>query len=456
MRLLAVLAASLAGATLGAVPLAAADRPNIVFFISDDHGFLDSTVYGSKAVRTPNMERLAADGTTFTHAFVGSPACGPSRSILMSGLMSARNGAEPNHAKPHPGIRMLPSYLDEAGYEVAGFGKFGHGKDPRWTPWYHNSTIRHGPLDTDLQPEKVEEFLAEREDGKPLFMWVGTHSPHVYWPPNDGYDPGEVELPPTFVDTPETREYRTQYYTDVTLMDMRLGKVYDSVRRHLGENTLFIYTSDHGAQWPFGKWNLYDAGIRIPFQAVWPGVIPKGQRWGAMLSFVDFLPTVLELANAPVPAGLDGLSFAPLLEGKTKAHREYVFTTHSGDGRMNVYPMRSVRTRRYKYILNLHPEYEYATHIDKGKNEDGLKFWRSWEAVAPTDSEAALAVKAYHERPKEELFDLDADPYEQQNLADDPAQAGRLIELRQRVGWWMAQQNDRGATFHKPRLLADR
>ncbi|MBI1353050.1 MAG: sulfatase-like hydrolase/transferase [Acidobacteria bacterium] len=435
--------------------LQAAERPNVVFFISDDHGYLDSPVYGSRAVRTPNLEKIAAAGAKFTNAFVGSPSCAPSRAILLTGLMSARNGVEANHTAPREGLKVLPQTMDALGYDVALFGKVAHGKDPRWDPYVHDAVIRHGPLDLDLQPEKVVEYLEGRSKDRPAFLMVGTHSPHVYWPPNNGYDPKEVELPPNFIDTPETRRYRTMYYTDISLMDERLGVVYDAVRKHLGDNTLFVYTSDHGAQWPFGKWNLYDSGIRTPLLAVWPGVIQAGSVNPALVSFVDFLPTFVEMAGARPPGWIDGRSFLPVLRGESRKHRDEVYATHSGDGRMNVYPCRAIRTERYKLIVNLYPEFRYTTHIDKGKNPDGLEFWYSWEDAAKQDPAAARIIRAYHERPAEELFDLSSDPYEMHNLADDPALAALKGELRAKLDEWMALQNDQRKYFAEPRLLAN-
>ncbi len=440
---------------MAAVAVLAAERPNIVFFISDDHGYLDSPVYGSHAVRTPTMERLAAAGARFTNAFVGSPSCAPSRAILMTGLMSARNGVEANHTSIRDGLRLLPQHMEALGYEVAMFGKVGHGADPRWAPYVIPATVRHGALDVDLQPERVVEYLESRSADQPAFLLVGTHSPHVYWPQNQGYDPAEAELPPNFIDTPETRRYRTMYYTDVSLMDQRLGVVYDAVRANLGDNTLFIYTSDHGTQWPFGKWNLYDAGIRTPLLAVWPGVIEPGSTNPAMVSFVDLLPTFVELAGGGPLNWIDGKSFLAALRGETDRHRDQVFVTHAGDGVMNVYPCRAIRTERFKLILNLHPEFRYTTHIDKGKNPDGLEFWYSWEDKAAEDPKAAAVVKAYHERPAVELYDVNRDPHEMRNLAGQAAYRDVEADLLARLDEWMALQGDDGRHFNTPRLLAD-
>ncbi|QGJ70829.1 Hypothetical protein PBC10988_25270 [Planctomycetales bacterium 10988] len=431
-------------------------KPNLVMFLSDDHGYLDSTVYGSKSVQTPNMDRMAAAGATFTQTFVGSPSCAPSRAILFTGLMSARNGAEGNHSGIHPDIKTLPAYLKEQGYRVAHFGKRHLNPEKSYDFEFVPSVIRNGPLNADLDTKAVKRWLAkyEREgNSQPVCLFVCSHSPHVYWPENDGYNPEAAELPPSFVDTPETRHDRTKYYTDVTLMDRRLGDVYDAVQEHLSDNTLFVYSSDHGAQWPFGKWNLYDAGIRVPMLATWPGVIPAGSQEDAKISFCDFLPTFVELAGGTPPESIDGRSFAGVLRGTTDGHREVIFATHSGDKEMNVAPMRCVRTTRYKYIRNLYPEFAYTTHIDKGKPEDGLSYWKSWEAAAKKDIQAATLVNRYHQRPAEELYDLENDPHELNNLADDSSQNALLGSFRSQLDQWMEEQEDDQKLFGTPKLF---
>jgi arylsulfatase A-like enzyme len=453
-------AAALAG-LLTATGLLRADcpppaRPHVVLFISDDHGWFDSPVYGNTDVRTPALERLAAAGAVFTRAFVGSPSCVPSRAVLMTGLMSARNGCVPNHAGLRPGVATLPTYLKALGYRVAQFGKSHFQPRASYADLeFVKSEVVRGPLDNDLDPAAVDRWLAGRgpADG-PVCLVVGCHSPHVFWPPNDGYDPKALTAPPALVDTPQTRDYLCMYYTDITKMDRQLGAVYDSARRHLGDNTLFVYTTDNGAQWPFGKWNLYDAGIRVPFVAVWPGVVKPGRRCDALVSSVDLTPTLIELAGGTPPAGLDGRSFAGVLTGRTDAHRAEVFATHSGDGNMNVYPMRCVRTARFKYILNLHPELEYTTHIDLAPDgRNGRGYFASWEEKAKADPRAAAAVRRYHQRPREELHDVEADPHELTNLAGRPEHRPTLERLRRQTEEWMTAQGDERKLYGRPRPL---
>ncbi|MFN7926857.1 MAG: sulfatase [Blastocatellia bacterium] len=420
---------------------------NIVVFLSDDHGQLDSEPYGATDVRTPNMAQLARDGMKFTHAFIASPACAPSRTAMLTGRMPARTGAEANHTYKPADMKSLPDVFNALGYQTAAFGKVAHGPDK----FRHEFEI----LDKTDDIAVVRKFLQERNDPRPLLLFVGTNRPHVPWSEPQGYNPAQLKLPPSHVDTPMTREMRARYYTDVTKADTMLGQVRALAREKFGDNVLFIYSSDHGAQWPFGKWNLYDAGIRVPFIAVWPGVIKPGSVSGAMVQWIDLLPTLIEVAGGKVPDGLDGRSFAAVLRGRAKEFRREIFTTHSGDGAMNVYPIRSLRTREWKYILNLNPELAHTTHIDKAKAVDGVNYFTSWYERGQTDAQAAAVVKRYYERPKEELYDLRNDPFEQRNLAAEPKQAKRLAQMRRQLEAWMQSQNDSRKVFNKPRPLSD-
>lgn len=433
---------------LGPFPLvsAAAGKPDMVIFLCDDHGQLDSTPYGATDVRTPNMQKLADAGCRFTHAFVASPSCAPSRSALLTGLMPARNGAESNHTFKKEGVASLPEALRKFGYQTAAFGKIAHSpKDAE----------QHGFDHIGRNDAKaIAEFISKRDRSKPLCLFVGTRHPHVPWSDNEGYDPKKVKLPPTFVDTPETRDYRCQYYTDVSKADAQLGEIRALARKELSVDALFIYSSDHGGQWPFGKWNLYDSGIRVPLLIEWPGVVKPGTVSDAMVQWIDLLLTLLEIAGGTSPKGLDGSSFIDVLRGKTAAHRERIFTTHTNDGDMNVYPIRSVRSREWKYIRNLHPEWEHTTHIDKSDvASSGIAYWKSWEEAATKNPAAAAIVKHYHERPKEELYDLVADPFELRNLAVDPKHAEPLKKLATELDAWMKAQGDLGKTAGTPRLL---
>lgn len=434
---------------------AAQSQPDIVIFLTDDHSQADLSPYGGTALRTPNMQRLADVGMTFTGAYVASPSCAPSRAALLTGLMPARNRAEANHSKPRPDIKKWPAYFQELGYEVVAFGKVSH---YRHTADYGFDSYAHDTFHDHAAIPAAVEFLKNRPrtGAKPLCLFVGSNWPHVPWPETDlGYDPDQLPLPAGSVNTPETRAWRARYAAAVTKADTELGLILDATRAHLGPNTLILFSSDHGAQWPFAKWNCYEAGVLVPLIVSWPGVVKPKTRTSAQVSWVDFLPTMLEAAGGKRPRDLDGRSFLSVLQGKRRTHRDRIFTTHSGDGNWNIYPIRAVRVGDWKYIRNLHPEFAFTTHIDLAGNLGQRPYFSTWEAAAKTNAQSAEIVKRYHARPAEELYHLATDPHEQRNLAADPAHASRLKKLRRELDDWMRAQSDQGTVFGRPRPLSD-
>ena len=418
--------------------------PHIVVFLTDDLGGRDTSVYGSENARTPNIERLAAEGLTFDQAFVASPACAPNRAALLTGLMPARNGAEANHTYPREGISYLTDNLKALGYEIAAFGKVAHGDDKPGYGFDSYSKPRVGLA------KNVAEYLDERDTDGPLCLLVGDRRPHVPWTRDSVYSPNQITLPPYFIDTPETREHRARYYSDVTGLDTELGAVKNLAMETLGRDVIYLFTSDHGGQWPFGKWNLYDAGIRVPLILAWEGRIAAGKRTDAMVSWIDLLPTLIDLAGGKPPQEIDGRSFASVALGDTAEHRDEIFTTHSGDGVFNVYPIRSIRTKRFKYILNLLPGHLHTNHSDILRRDGAGAYWDSWDSAAEVDTAAATIVQRYFVRSEEELFELREDELEQENLAALPRHAGLAEDLRARLERWMDEQGDQRTVFNEP------
>lgn len=435
------------------VALAAQARPDMVIFLADDLGRLDCSPYGAKDIRTPHMQRLADAGMTFENAYVASPSCAPSRAALLTGMMPARNGAEPNHSRPRADIMKWPAFFQALGYEVAAFGKVSHYKHTADYGFDHFA--RDGFHEHEGIAEAVT-FLKNRPraGARPLCLFVGSNWPHVPWPEQSGYDGTALNLPAGSVDTPVTQAWRARYAEAVSKADAELGSVMAAVQECLPAETIFAFTSDHGAQWPFGKWNLYESGVAVPLMVAWPGKVKPGCRSRALVQWTDLLPTFLEAAGGLPAADLDGRSFLPVLRGEKETHQSRLFTTHSGDGSMNVFPMRAMREGRWKYILNLHPEFEYHTHIDNdaGKLKMGV-FFASWQDAAKTDPGANAVLKRYHQRPGEELYDLESDPHEQRNLASEPAHAERLAAMRKALDDWMKAQGDTQKVYGEPRLL---
>jgi len=414
-------------------------KPNIIIFLSDDHGYDDAGVYGNRIVKTPNIDRLAKEGKQFISAFAASPLCSPSRCVIETGLMPFRNGAHKFNTPIREDIKTMPEYFKELGYYTAEIGKFHHGPPKRF------------PYDfIDGDENVAESLIREYKVDKPLFLVVCSHPPHTPWIKNRIYDPDEIILPHSFIDTPETREDMARYYSDVTLMDSILGNVLNALEeRDLDQNTLFIYTSDQGANWPFAKWTLYDAGLRIPFIARWPGEIKSGAETSAMISLSDILPTCIEAGGGEPAEYFDGRSIMGILKGTKDQHREVVFGVHTGNdnggpGIWNHCPTRMLRTERYKYILNLEPDSTFTTHITgcKPGNVHHLPFWNSWEEKTETDERANQIVNTYLHRPLEELYDLHSDPFEMKNLANDPKYRDVLSTLKNRLSEWRKMQGD--------------
>ena len=415
------------------------NRPNIILFISDDHGWSDSGAYGDSYIRTPNIDRLAKESMRFTHGFAASPLCSPSRCVIETGLMPHRNGGHKFGTPIRTDIETMPEYFKQMGYYTAHIGKFHHAPNKRF------------PYDYIHKSEKqAAGFLAAYDQGKPLFLVVCTYPPHTPWIKNTGYDPSKISLPPNFVDTPETRVDRANYYSDVTLMDSILGNVLDAVaRKGMRENTLFVYTTDQGANWPFAKWCVYDGGLRVPFIVRWPGKAARGTVTDAMISLADLLPTFIHAAGNAPPENIDGRSFVPVLTGKNRAHRKVVFGTHTGNenggpGIANHCPARTIRTPTHRYILNLSPDTTFTTHITGCKSgPHHLPHWDSWVEQAKIDETARRIVDTYQHRPKEELYDLRRDPFEMDNLAGNPESSQLLKSLRKQLAEWCKTQGDK-------------
>ncbi|TWU37432.1 sulfatase family protein [Novipirellula artificiosorum] len=438
------------------------DKPNFVIIIGDDHGIAHSSPYGLSEYQTPNLQAMAGEGIRLTNAYVASPACAPSRAALFTGLMPYRNGIVGNHERElKPGVESLIPRLAVQGYDIAFRGKVAHGGKGKQPYMTDDVTLVKGPMKPELTLDSVSDYLENRPDKtKPLALFIGCTYTHRFWPEPDEarMRPEDVTIPARTFDTPETRSEMTRYAEAVERMDRLIGDVRELAAKHLPtDNTLTMYTSDHGQAWPFGKWSLYEAGIRTPVIAVWPKQIPAGVTNDAMVSWIDLMPTLIELAGGNTPSGIDGKSFASVLRNTTQTHRDRIFSTHKGDKAMNVYPIRSVRVGPWKYIRNLRPELYYTTHMDLVPESSPFfnRNWPSWVEAAKANPEAAAFLRAYHSRPAEELYRIDSDPNETTNLASEPEHAEKLAELRDMVAQRMKRVGDDESLSAKPRFLKD-
>jgi N-sulfoglucosamine sulfohydrolase len=434
-------------------------RPNLVIFIADDLGATDLGAYGNKVVRTPNLDAFSTESIRFTNAFASSPTCGPSRSTIFTGLYPFKHGGHGNHSAVKPGTLSIVQQLKPLGYRVAIAGKTHIGPEESF-PFEkvaHSNVIEPGKEKTpwlryDLNMDAVEQWIAGLKKDEPFVLIVCDHSPHVIWPEVATYTSSEIDIPSKHIDTEDTRKARARYYTDISKMDNNMGRLLSSLKKNdLQKNTMVMFTADQGPQWAFGKWSLYDYGIQVPLMVRWPGVIEKGRVTDALVSQTDLVPTMLDLAHGTSPVRLDGTSFLGVLKGKTDSKHPYVFASHTGDNLMNRSPARMVRTKQFKYILNIAPEIEFNTHMNKATDHDGgREYWPSWVLKAKTDTHAKLVLDKYHHRPAEELYDVITDPQEMINLAKDPKYTLTLKKLRGKLTNWRRQQGDSETGPEKP------
>ena len=408
--------------------------PDIVIVLADDQTWNDSGCYGNRQVKTPNIDRLAAQGMRFTRAFTATAMCAPTRQQLYTGLFPVRNGAYPNHSKVKPGTRSMVHFLRDRGYRVGLSGKK-HFGPPASFPF-------------EVIPRAQMGKFIGRKKGEPYCLVVTSNSPHLPWTAGDAsaYDPAEVRIPPKFVDTPQTRAALSRYYAEITDFDRELGECMAAVKQHgREEDTIFIYTSEQGAQFPGGKWTCYDMGLHVAMVVRWPRKVRAGNVTDAMVQYVDVVPTLLEAIGGQQVKGLDGKSFLGVLQGKTEKHHEMVFGVHTTRGIINgspCYPIRSVRTATHKYIWN--PKYtEPFRNVLIGGGDKG-GYWKSWVELAKTDEKARRIVEGYQRRPEVEVYDLRSDPFEQKNLAGSPALQELEKSLRSSLAAWMLQQGDKG------------
>lgn len=409
-----------------------AQQPNFVIFLSDDHGREDVGCYGNPDVKTPVMDQLAREGMRFKRAYTPVSVCAPSRSALFTGLYPYRNGCDRNHGAAFSHIRSLPHYLATAGYEVILAGKE-HIRPRSAFPFLY------------MERHEIPEYLNQKRDG-PFCLIVSLNAPHQpYFNLKGGH--GRVHPKPWLPTTPETGQYMAAYYDHVALADQEIGAILYWLERYgWQENSIQLYLSDHGPAFPFAKWTLYDQGIRVPLIIKWPGVVKPGSTSDALVSMVDILPTLLDMAGIDYGCVFDGKSITPLLKQEEISIRDAVYAcyTNLGVQGANDYPIRAVVTNRHKLIVNLRPDNAFALQAMDRPDEraviDAHAVLQSWSA-----SENAWANKraySYRSRPFVELYDLVEDPYELTNCAADEFGLDVVLQLYQQLTDWMKDQQD--------------
>ncbi len=477
-----------------AVTAASAGAPrNILLIVADDMS-QDAGCYGNREVKTPALDQLAREGTMFRNAFCTSASCSASRSVILSGLQNHATGhyghahAE-HHFSTYRGVRSLPVLLAEHGYRTGRVGKYHLAPEEVYRFHTHLPGSGWNPVG---MANDSRAFIADRS--RPFFLYFCTLTPHrsggeiaghplkpnpfgnhLKYPEIKDVTYSELALtvPPHLPDLPETRAELAQYYQAISRTDAGLARLIE-ILKETGqyENTLIVFTADNGMAWPGAKTTMYDAGTRLPLVVRSPDQARRGVVSEAMISWVDFTPTLLDFAGvrevlappfragdpegaATAPAGssakggkkksaparvkyeFHGRSFLPVLEREAAPGWDVVFSSHQFHEITMYYPMRVIRTDRYKLILNLAHQLPYPFASD-------LYASATWQATLKSERPyyGKRKVSDYVFRPRYELYDLQKDPDEVTNLVESPEHRAVFTELAERLKEYQKRTRD--------------
>jgi N-sulfoglucosamine sulfohydrolase len=437
-------------------------RPNIVLMVADDHGRGDLGCYGNTVVKTPNLDQLAAEGVRFTNAFCTTASCSASRSVILSGLYNHYNGQYGHqHAYHHfisfDYVRSLPVLLSRGGYRTARIGKYHVAPDEV----YKFDVQLPGNERNGVQMANNCAKFMEAEDDRPFFLYFCTADPHrsgnkvvdsPYQPDRFGnreqgypgvtevqYKPEDVVVPDFLPDIPECRAELAQYYQAVSRVDRGVGRLIEHLKKAgKYDNTILIYLSDNGIAFPGAKTTVYEPGINLPCIVRVPGQKNKGIQCDAMVNWADLTPTILDLAGVtPSDYEFHGRSFKSVLEREHVPDWDTVYASHTFHEITMYYPMRVVRERRLKLIWNIAHGLDYPFASD---------LWEAatWQGTLQRGSKlyGKRTVDAYLHRPKFELYDLQTDPHEVKNLADDSQYTDKLEEMKAKLKAFQKRTKD--------------
>ncbi len=434
---------------LSSLPAVSSDRPNLVFIIADDCTYLDMEVYGGQA-KTPNLLHLAEQGMQFSRCFQTAPMCSPTRHNIYTGIYPVKSGAWPNHTCVYPGTKSIAHYLQSVGYRVALSGKTHISPKDSFPFEYDEEFKRQDPHSDNPYPTLDRLMEDANSAGTPFCIFACSNEPHSPYNKGDSaqYPPESLKLPPTFVDTTQTRNTYSKYLAEITYYDAQCGALLKLLEKHgVADNTLVMAVSEQGSAFPFAKWTCYEHGLTSGMIVRWPGKVKAGTKTDALVEYCDVTPTFLHAAGVERPASLDGQSFLPLLLGEADEHKQYTFGIHTTRGIINgseKYGIRSCGTKTHRYIRNLHHTATFTNAVTKAGKSD-TDYWASWIKKAQEGDQHAQAMTLrYQHRPAEELYDVERDPFCLNNLIELPEFAAIKEELSTQLDSWMQSQGDLG------------
>ena len=429
------------------------NRPNILLLMSDNQSANHMGCYGDKSIKTPNIDKLAKKGLIFKNAYCSAPSCSPARASMLTGQDIWSLGEAANLWSSFPRVKVYSKLIEESGYHVGIEGKGWGPGDETVTGWKQNpGGVRYNSF---------EEFFNNKEKDQPWMYWYSSRDPHRPYKKegwkNSGINLNSINVPPYLPDNIKVRKDIADYYNEIQRFDDEVGS-YITLLREIGEieNTVIIICSDNGWQMPRGLANLYDFGTKIPLIISWPEFFPPGRQIDDFINIKDFAPTLLDLANVPIPVEMNAKSFVNILKSKNQgkidpkrdhvimARERHAFVRRGGLG----YPGRAIRTADYLYIKNYEPSrwpagdpplygdvdahmlhYEAPTKIYMLKNKDSVQ-------IKP------LFDLAFSKRPEHELYNLREDPFQMNNLAEVNEYKPVLKELSDRLKAYLIMTKD--------------
>lgn len=438
------------------------ERPNIVLMVADDHG-LDTGKYGNYVIKTPNLDTLAEDGVVFTNAFCTTASCAASRSVILTGLYNHANGTYGHthgchHFACFDNVVTLPALLNKAGYRTIRVGKRHFAPESIYTFKEGYPEGRFGRNDV-LMSESCRELI---KGDDPFFLYWCSMNPHrgggklESHPckpdkfgnpdksfPNDEemvYKDDEILVPPYLPDTPETRAELAQYCQSVSRLDRGVGQLMQVLKEEgKYNNTVIIYISDNGPAFHSAKTTLYEPGMNLPCIVRTPYLQKRNITCDGLITWADLTPTILDFADAyNDPKAFHGRSFKDIIGQESPQNwRDEVYAAHTFHEITNYYPMRVVRTKKYKFIWNIAYPLTYSSASD---------LWNSasWQGALRDGLEnyGKRSIKDYLKRPKFELYDLENDPYEIKNLADNTQYKSLVDDFCEKIRTFQKETND--------------
>ena len=419
--------------------------PNIIWIIAEDASPMHLSIYGERNIKTPNIDRIGSEGVIFKNAFVNAPVCSPSRSSMATGVHVTSSGALHHRSQRTEGlgadnelyhdsyrlpeeIPFIPQSFQEAGYYTVLAGWYGEG--------------RLGKSDYNFAWDESHydgSDWVNRDPSKPLFAQIQLRGgKNRSAEPENPAGPEQVNMPPYYPTHPVLIQDWARYLNSIMYMDQEVGNILEELEKQgMDENTMVIFSMDHGVAHLRSKQFLYEEGIRTPILIRWPGRIEAGTVRTDLVSVLDLTAAIMVAGGLNIPPAVQGRDF--LNENYTQNDRVYATSDRLDE---TVDMMRSVRSGKYKYIRNF---YYFKPHLRKNRyklskditqitiklhNEGRLNEIQNRLFMAP--------------RPVEELYDLENDPFELYNLAADPANARLLEGYRDDLEQWMIHTKDMG------------